>query len=341
VMMSSDGSRPVEVGALRLSTDAAGVREAARLLASGRLVAFPTETVYGLGADAASPAAVRAIYRAKGRPSENPLIAHVADLRQAHALAVFDEVADRLAAAFWPGPLTMVLRQTGNHLADEMTAGLDTVAVRVPSHPVARRLMAAFGRAVAAPSANLSGRLSPTRADHVIADLGGRAAAVLDGGACRVGVESTIVGLQGEEPVLLRSGAVSREALEACLGRPLAGGRADPNRPVAPGAFASHYAPSASLRIEAAAPAAGEAWLGFGPDSPGVERAVAQRNLSPNGDVAEAARCLFDALRQLDAEVGEDGCIAVAHIPSTGLGAAVNDRLRRAAAPRGRRTGAA
>ena len=306
-----------------LDADAAGIARAAALLRAGDLVAFPTETVYGLGGDARSDTSVARIFDAKGRPRFNPLIAHVADVEGAEAVAVLDDRARALAAAFWPGPLTLVLPvREGAGLSPLVTAGLDTVAVRVPAHPVARALLAAFGGPVAGPSANPSGRVSPSRAEHVVQGLSGRIAAVLDGGACPVGVESTIVGLDGP-PALLRPGGITAEALESVLGGPLAtGGNAA--KPNAPGQLESHYAPGVALRLNADAPRGNEAYLGFGPGP-------CDLNLSPSGDLVEAAAALFHALRLLDAG-GRP--VAVAPIPDTGLGRAINDRLRRAAAPR-------
>ena len=299
-----------------------GLARAAALLRQGALVAFATETVYGLGGDAQSDTAVAAIYAAKGRPDFNPLIVHVADVAAAHAVAFFDEQAELLAAAFWPGPLTLVLSQRpGAGLAAAVTAGLPTVAVRVPAHPLAQSLLAAFGGPLAAPSANPSGRVSPTTAGHVMAGLSWRIAAVLDGGPCAVGVESTIVGCSGV-PRLLRPGGVPVEVLEAVLGMPLAA--AGPGV-TAPGQLASHYAPDARLRLNADAPLPGEVWLGFGP---------APLTLSATGDLAEAAARLFAVLREADGLAGPGGAIAVARVPEVGLGRAINDRLRRAAAPR-------
>jgi L-threonylcarbamoyladenylate synthase len=310
----------------RLPGDPAGVARAAALLREGQLVAFPTETVYGLGADARSGRAVAAIYDAKGRPRFNPLIVHVADAAAAACIGRIEGDAARLAVAFWPGPLTLIvpLRPEAG-LSDLVTAGLDTVGLRVPDAPLARTLLAEVGGPVAAPSANPSGRVSPTTAEHVVEGLSGRIAAVLDGGPCPVGIESTIVG-GAPEPLLLRPGGLPAEALEAALGRPLP-------RPVegaavsAPGQLASHYAPSKPLRLDADAPRAGELWLGFGP----VE-AHHGLNLSEAGDLREAAANLFAHLRALDAMAGKG--IAVARIPETGLGAAIADRLARAAAPR-------
>ena len=304
-----------------------GASRAAAILRAGGLVAFPTETVYGLGGDARSDVAVARIFAAKGRPLFNPLIAHLPDLAQAQVLARFDDRALALAAAFWPGPLTLVLPLLpGAGLSDLVTAGLPTVALRVPAHPLAQALLAAFGGPLAAPSANVSGRISPTRAVHVTDGLAGRIDAVLNGGACAVGVESTILGLDGPA-VLLRPGGIPAEAIEAVLGWPLAIG-GDGARPNSPGQLASHYAPGARVRLAADAPRPGEVWIGFGPDGPkGL-------NLSPEGDLAAAAAALFHALRQADRQAGSGGSIAVAPIPETGLGRAINDRLRRAAAPR-------
>ena len=301
------------------------IARAARLIRDGRLVAFPTETVYGLGADATSPEAVAGIFAAKGRPRFNPLIAHVASLEAAVAEGELPAAALRLAARFWPGPLTLVVpRRRDGSVCDLACAGLAGVGLRVPSHPLALALLRAVGRPVAAPSANLSGRLSPTTAGDVVADLGDTVDLVIDGGRCPVGVESTIVGFVGEVPVLLRPGGLGREEVEAVLGRSLA-----PAGPgiAAPGMLASHYAPNAPLRLEAARLEAGELGLGFGAALPG-----ATLDLSPSGDLGEAAANLYAFLRRLDARA--PACIAVASIPARGLGAAIGDRLRRAAAPR-------
>lgn len=312
-----------------LPADAAGIGRAAALLRAGRLVAFPTETVYGLGGDAQSDAAVAAIFAAKNRPAFNPLIVHLPGLAAARALAEFPDAALRLATAFWPGPLTLVLPlRPGATLSPLVTAGRPSVALRVPSHPLARALLEASAIPVAAPSANLSGRVSATTAAHVLDGLDGRIDAVLDGGDCPVGVESTIVGIL-DRPRLLRPGGLPAEAIEACLGTPLAR-PAPAAAPVAPGMLSSHYAPAAAVRLNAAAPAAGEVWIGFGRDCPG-----AALNLSPAGDLAEAAARLFAALREADRLAGAGGCIAVAPVPDHGLGRAINDRLARAAAPRG------
>ncbi len=313
----------------------AGIGAAAAALARGELVGMPTETVYGLAADAGNPDAVAAIFLAKGRPRFNPLIVHVASLVQAQSLALFPSEAARLALAFWPGALTLVVRRrAGAPIADLATAGLDTVALRAPSHSVAQELLALFGRPIAAPSANLSGHVSPTSAGHVAADLGDKVACILDAGPSELGLESTIVEASGAHATLLRPGAVPRERIEAELGRPLGsvGEGDDDLRPRAPGMLTSHYAPRAKLRLSVAEVFPGEALLAFGERlPPGADRAAAIRNLSPSGDLTEAAKNLFAALRELD---GEAATIAVAPIPDRGLGEAINDRLSRAAAPR-------
>lgn len=310
-----------------LTADTAGIARAAALLAEGRLVSFPTETVYGLGADARQGRAVAAIYEAKGRPRFNPLIVHVPSVEAAAALIDLPEAGRRLAAAFWPGPLTLVApRRPDAGVADLVTAGLPTLAVRVPAHPPALALLRAFGGPVAGPSANPSGQVSPTRAAHVLDGLGDRIAAVLDGGPCPVGVESTIIGLAGEVPALLRPGGLPAEEIEAALGHALAPA---PGGIASPGQLASHYATRARLRLDVTAPRPGELWLGFG-RSPG-----AALNLSPTGDLREAAANLFAHMRALDARAGPDGIIAVAPIPGAGAGRAINDRLARAATPRG------
>lgn len=308
--------------------------EAGRLLAKGGLVAFPTETVYGLGADATDGEAVARLYAAKGRPSFNPLISHVASLGEAAALGRFDPIARKLAEAFWPGPLTLVVPVAPDcPVSDIVRAGLDTVALRMPDHPVARALIESAGRPIAAPSANRSGRISPTTADHVLGDLAGRIDAVVDGGPTRVGVESTIVALTDGTPRLLRPGGLARAAIEAAIGRPLAKPIVDENAPLAPGRLASHYAPAAKVRLDAEEISEGEAYLGFGPDVEGLrEKATAHETLSASGDLVEAAARLFSCLRALDATGA--AVIAVAPIPAHGLGEAIRDRLARAAAPR-------
>lgn len=300
-----------------------GIAQAAEMLREGLLVAFPTETVYGLGADATNGTAVARIYDAKERPSFNPLIAHFANVEQAKRYVVWSETAEKLARAFWPGPLSLVLSlREGHGLSELTTAGLSTLAIRVPAHPVARSLLVQVDRPVAAPSANLSGRISPTTAAHVRAGLEGRIDAILDGGACSVGLESTIVGLSGA-PVLLRPGGLAAEAIETVLGQGLASrNEAEPLN--APGQILSHYAPANRVRLNVRTPKPNEVMLGFG-------RYGGDLNLSETGDLVEAAANLFAYLHKLDALSKP---IAVASVPETGLGRAINDRLRRAAAPR-------
>jgi L-threonylcarbamoyladenylate synthase len=317
-----------------LPADAAGVAEAARCLKAGGLVAFPTETVYGLGADASQAQAVARIYEAKGRPSFNPLIAHVADIKAAQDIARFDATALRLAEAFWPGPLTLVLPRTAScPVAELATAGLDTVAIRVPANVVAGDLLRAFGGAVVAPSANISGHVSPTTAAHVASDLSGRIDLILDGGPVEVGVESTIVACF-EEPMLLRPGGLPREEIERVLGRSLQrlpeDAAGEDAQPLAPGMLASHYAPRTPVRLDARDVEPDEVLLAFGPvDANGAHAAKAVLNLSATGDLGEAAANLFGYLRALDAKGGRT--IAVMPVPQHGLGEAINDRLRRAA----------
>ncbi|SHF51983.1 translation factor SUA5 [Litoreibacter ascidiaceicola] len=300
----------------------ADLAKVAKMLQSGQLVAFPTETVYGLGADARNGSAVAAIYAAKGRPSFNPLIVHVASMEQAEALAHFDHDARALAQAFWPGPLSLVLPlKDGHGLSSLVTAGLDTVAIRMPAQLLARDLLALADCPVAAPSANPSGQISPTTAAHVLAGLSGRIDAVLDGGPCKVGVESTIV---ATSPLrLLRPGGLPVEALNAALGSPLAEDT-NPDTPSAPGQLVSHYAPNARVALNQTD---GAFMLGFGAVN-------GQLNLSPSGDLHEAAANLFAMLRQMDELASDTDTIRVAPIPMTGLGLAINDRLTRAAAPR-------
>lgn len=312
--------------------DPTALGEAGRLLRDGALVAFPTETVYGLGADATNGRAVAGIFEAKGRPHFNPLIVHVPDLAAAEKIAQFTPVARRLAQAFWPGPLTLVLeRRAEAGLSDLVSAGLSSIALRVPAHPVAQQLLAAARRPLAAPSANRSGRVSPTLAAHVDEDLGARVAMILDGGATAHGLESTIVDGRGDAVILLRSGAVPREAIEAVFGAPLARGPdSDDVHPTAPGQLASHYAPNALLRLNVRDVRPGEALLAFGPNVPETVGPIL--NLSASGDLIEAAAALFAALRALDRTGAR--AIAVMPIPEHGLGEAINDRLRRAAAPR-------
>ncbi len=318
----------------RLASDEAGLAQAAAILRRGGLVAFPTETVYGLGADATDADAVAGIYAAKERPSFNPLIAHVASLKSAEVQGVFDETAQRLAKAFWPGPLTLVVPVAPScTISDLARAGLDSVGLRVPAHPLAHALLEKVGRPVAAPSANRSGRVSPTDAEHVLGDLDGRIDAVLDGGAAEVGVESTIVACLGGAPRLLRPGGVPREAIEALIGHALDSAAEKGSGPISPGMLASHYAPRAQVRLNATRILPGEAALLFGAQTPeGAEAARATLNLSRNGDLKEAAAHLFSYLRQLDASGAET--IAVGPVPQAGLGEAINDRLRRAAAER-------
>ncbi len=349
--MSESGRHTTEI----LAPDAAGLARAAELLRAGALVAFPTETVYGLGADATDGAAVAAIYAAKGRPRFNPLIAHYPDAEAAFRDVVASPLAERLAARFWPGPLTLVRPRRPDCRGAPITgAGLATQTVRVPSHPLAMALLAQVGRPVAAPSANRSGQVSPTTAAHVLAGLAGRIAAVLDGGPCAVGVESTVLDLSGPEVCLLRPGGIAREAIEAEIG-PVrlgatpgaerggaekrgveAGAENTPHSPIlhSPGLLRSHYAPSLPVRLEARTVAADEALLAFGPPPPGAGAVV---QLSAGRDLAEAAARLFAGLIALDEEGRRRGLarIAVMPVPEDGLGLAINDRLQRAAAPRG------
>ena len=310
--------------------------EAAGCLKNGGLVAFPTETVYGLGADATQPEAIARLYQAKGRPSFNPLIAHVSDLAAAERIARFNVTARRLAEAFWPGPLTLVLPKTADcAVADLATAGLDTVAVRMPAHAVAREILRELGRPIVAPSANRSGHVSPTTAAHVATDLSGRIDLIVDGGPVSVGVESTIIGCF-ETPLLLRPGGLPRTAIEQVLGHAVGRPPEEPEthsgQPLAPGMLASHYAPRTQVRLNAHRLEPGEALLAFGPDPiPGNEAAAATLNLSARGDLTEAAANLFSHLRALD--TANARAIAVMPVPHEGLGEAINDRLRRAAVP--------
>jgi L-threonylcarbamoyladenylate synthase len=315
----------------------AAVAEAARCLAAGGLVAFPTETVYGLGADATNAKAIARLYQAKGRPLFNPLIAHVRDFEAGMRIARFDAQAIALAKAFWPGPLTLVLPKARDcAVADLATAGLETIAIRVPAHPLAQEILRSFGGPVVAPSANLSGHVSPSTAAHVQSDLSGRIDLIVDGGAVEVGVESTIVGCF-DEPMLLRPGGVPRGEIERLLGRTLAQPPEDADngtgQPLAPGMLASHYAPRTRVRFNAGSVEAGEVLLAFGSGSvPGVDAATIVMNLSPRGDLAEAAANLFGYLRALDTRGAR--AIAVMPVPHDGLGEAINDRLRRAAVGR-------
>ncbi|NPD15426.1 threonylcarbamoyl-AMP synthase [Xinfangfangia sp. D13-10-4-6] len=315
-----------------LPASQAGISRAAALLQDGALVAFPSETVYGLGGDARRDDSVARIFAAKGRPVFNPLIAHLPDVDSVMRYVGMPPAAQMLAERFWPGPLTLVLPlREGAGISSLATAGLNTLAVRVPAHPVARALLAEFGGPLAGPSANPSGRISPTTAEHVMAGLTGRIEAVLDGGPCQVGVESTILGFAadgGNRPELLRAGGLPLEVLEAAIGAEIAGpGNADPQRPNAPGQLGSHYAPDALVRLDALSATAGEVLVGFGP-------LRGDLSLSPTGDLTEAAARLFHIMREADALAGPGGRIAFAPIPEHGLGRAINDRLRRAAAPR-------
>lgn len=305
---------------------ASALHHAAARLRGGELVAFPTETVYGLGGDATSDESVAAIFAVKGRPRFNPLIVHLSRADQAERLAQIDSRAALLMQRFWPGPLSLVLRRAPRcPISLLASAGLDTLALRVPAHPLALELLRAVGRPIAAPSANRSGRVSPTTADHVLSELDGRIAAVLDGGPCRIGLESTVVDLTGKTPLLLRPGGIATEELETLLG-PLAAPRPE-DAPRAPGMLASHYAPSLPLRLNATHVDAAEALLAFGPDA--LSGAADIRWLSKDGDVEEAAANLFAMLRALDR--ADFTAIAVMPIPERGLGRAINDRLRRAA----------
>jgi L-threonylcarbamoyladenylate synthase len=317
-----------------LPANEVAVARAVDCLKAGGLVAFPTETVYGLGADATSAAAVARLYEAKGRPLFNPLIAHVGDIAGGLKIADFNATARKLAGHFWPGPLTLVLPKAVDcPVAELATGGLETIAVRLPAHPLARGILRAFGGPVVAPSANLSGHVSPTTAAHVLGDLDGLIDLIVDGGPVTVGVESTIVGCF-DTPMLLRPGGLAREEIERVLGLPLVrpprGEPEEAGQPLAPGMLASHYAPRTRVRLDAASVEAGEALLAFGPASlPGMELASAMLNLSASGNVAEAAANLFGYLRALDAKGAR--AIAVMPVPHQGLGEAINDRLRRAA----------
>jgi L-threonylcarbamoyladenylate synthase len=303
---------------------------AATALREGKLVAFPTETVYGLGGDATNDRAVAAIYAAKGRPSFNPLIVHVGSLSAADKLVQLNGDAERLARAFWPGALTLVLpRKPKTRLSLLVSAGLDSVAIRVPAHPAAQGLLMMAGLPLAAPSANPSGKISPTRADHVAKVLGGKVSMIIDGGPCKVGIESTVLSLL-DSPRILRPGGITAEQLAGVLGREVeAQPQETPQAPRSPGQLDSHYAPGLPVRLNAVSVDSGEALLAFGPTAPAAEISL---NLSPTGDTVEAAANLFAMLRELDRPSYRG--IAVSAIPETGLGVAINDRLRRAAAPR-------
>jgi L-threonylcarbamoyladenylate synthase len=315
---------PYEQAPTTLTTAAAHIR-------AGGLIAMPTETVYGLAADATNAAAIAALYALKGRPRFNPLIVHIASLTDAENLAEFTPAARALAAAHWPGPLTLILKaRTDNQIADLVTAGLDTIAVRVPAHPLALALIAASGRPLAAPSANRSGRVSPTTAAHVAADFGADLPQILEGGATSLGLESTIIDASGPTPVLLRPGSLAAAAIEATLGQRLDRPAPNPSAPSAPGQLHSHYAPRALVRLNAHDIGPNDALLAFGPALQTTNQPTI--NLSPTGDLNEAAQRLFSALRQLDAS--GVATIAVMPIPDHGLGEAINDRLTRAAAAR-------
>jgi L-threonylcarbamoyladenylate synthase len=307
--------------------NASDILAAAELLKNGGLVAFPTETVYGLGADATSDTAVARIFAAKQRPQFNPLISHVPDAESAFRLGLFSPEAEKLAAAFWPGPLTLVVERRKHCPVSLLcSAGLPTIALRVPNHSDALELLRAVARPLAAPSANLSGRISPTTADHVRKSLGSAVDMVLDGGRCAIGVESTVVQYLENRIALLRTGGITREQLEAVLDQKLAAATVNSTALHSPGLLASHYAPKATLRLNALSPKFSEAYLGFGAHDHGPW------SLSKTADLQEATSNLFMMLHAIDDSSPE--AIAVAPIPMTGLGEAINDRLKRAAAPR-------
>jgi len=306
--------------------NAAAIARAGEIIRAGGLVAFPTETVYGLGADATNDSAVTSIFAAKGRPQFNPLIVHVPDIAAAETIVTFNPLARKLAQVFWPGALTLVLPRKDTKLSLLVSAGLDTVAVRAPSGAVAQKLLAAAGRPIAAPSANVSGRVSPTLASHVADEFGETVDLILDDGAATLGLESTVIGFDGDKPVLLRLGAMARADIEKIVGPLAAAGE----KISSPGQLINHYAPRAKLRLNAHNAEPGEALLAFGAQVP--EGAAMTLNLSATGDVKEAAANLFAMLRELDA--GGAQAIAAMPVPEHGLGEAINDRLRRAAAPR-------
>lgn len=309
-----------------VAADGPGIAAAAEVIRRGGLVAFPTETVYGLGGNATCDEAVAAIFAVKDRPRINPLIVHVPDRELAAEYVVFSDAARALADACWPGPLTLVLpRQKTSRISLLASAGLDTLAVRVPSHPVAQALLRSCDLPLAAPSANPSGQISPTTAQHVASDLGDRVELILDGGPVPIGIESTVVGFEGDRPVLLRAGAIARETIEGVVG-PLAAPRG--GTITSPGQLKRHYAPNTPLRLNARHVESGEALLAFG--SPELPEPCAVRNLSPSGDLVEAAANLFAMLRELDAT--GSAAIAVMPVPGDGMGEAINDRLQRAAA---------
>jgi len=312
---------------LIITNDSLGLAQAADILRAGGLVAVPTETVYGLAGDARNDRAVASIFAAKGRPRFNPLIVHLADLSEIKRYATLTPLARQLAQAFWPGPLTLVLPlRPDSGLSPLVTSGLDSVAIRLPADPIARALLSAFGGPVAAPSANPSGQISPVSAQHVLDGLTGRIDAVLDGGDCAVGLESTILDATSQTPRLLRAGGVAVEAIEDALGMRVEAAQSD--KITAPGQLASHYAPRGRVRLDVTTPDAGDIWVGFGP-CPG-----AKLSLSQAGDLTQAAARLFHTLHDADTLAGAGGTIAFAPVPETGLGRAINDRLRRAAAPR-------
>lgn len=315
--------------------DTKAYQRGAKLIAAGALVAFPTETVYGLGADATNEEAVGAIFKAKGRPTFNPLIVHVASLSAAKKLADFSPQAERLAEAFWPGPLTLVLpARADSPVSDLATAGLDTVAIRVPAHPIAHEFLDESGRPIAAPSANRSGHVSPTTAQHVADDLGSDVALIIDGGPSEVGLESTIVAVKGKRVQLLRPGGATIEDIERVTGGPVEIVSTDSSQPTSPGQLESHYAPHIPVRLNAHSVESGEALLAFGKP---LEGAAATLNLSESENLVEAAANLFAMMRRLDDKRFKD--IAVMPVPVEGLGRAINDRLQRAAAPRSGQSG--
>ncbi|CAN1491324.1 SUA5 Putative translation factor (SUA5) [Rhabdaerophilaceae bacterium] len=318
----------------RLEADAVGIAEAGQMLAQGRLVAFPTETVYGLGADATNPKAIAALYTAKGRPHFNPLIAHVPDIASAFSLGVFDSHARALAVAFWPGPMTLVVPVSHHGLVCDLArAGLDSLAIRVPSDPVAQHILRVAGCPIAAPSANRSGHVSPTHAEHVLADLGGSIDAVVDGKASAIGLESSIFACLDGVVTILRPGAITSSAAEAILGCPILHPTTTRDAaPRAPGRLESHYAPNAPMRLNAQDVRLGEACLAFGSFPLAGSDPALTLNLSPSGDVLEAAANLYAMMRALDSR--KPSGIAVMPIPQLGLGVAITDRLRRSAAPR-------
>lgn len=307
--------------------DDKGIAKAAKLLLRGDVVAFPTETVYGLGADATDDLAVAKIYETKGRPSFNPLIIHLPSIRAIERYAILPDIGIKLADTFWPGAMTLVLKRKQNcKLSKLVSAGLDTVAVRIPAHAGARDLLRVIDRPIAAPSANASGKLSPSEAEHVKQSLDGRLKLILDGGPCPVGLESTIIDVSTDTPALLRPGGLSTEAIEAILGRPLIHAISDDHAPKSPGMLSSHYAPNSQIRLNVTELERDEVLLGFGD----IDKA--SFNLSPTGDLTEAAANLFKMLHDIDKS--SSGKIAISPIPDKGLGLAINDRLKRAAAPR-------